>query len=553
MHRGGVGDEAIPVRVESLHALVYCERLFYFQEVEEIRVVDAAMYAGAKLHAQLERDLPEDGASWASLDLGSDTLGLVGKVDCLKRRDGELIPYEHKRGRHLKDGKQAFAWPSDRIQLGAYAMLLEEHLGQALDEGRIRYHATNTTVRVPIDKTLRGEVLQAILRANELRNSTERPPITPEERKCLRCSLAPVCLPEEVRQKRDTSFQPVRLFPPDREQRTIHILTHGGKVGRSAQTLLCQNDDEKTKLPIRQVEDVVLHGFAQITTQAIRLCADNDVGVHWMTTTGRYLAGLAPGPGRVQRRIRQYQALANPDTCLDLARTLTIARTQGQLRYALRVTRSDKRRRELASAHIDFLRRALHEMNGVDSVDELRGYEGSAASAYFDCIKHAFSENVPEALRYVRRSRRPPKDRFNAILSFGYGLLYQRVLSAVMTVGLEPALGFYHTPRSAAHPLVLDLMELFRLPLCDMPLIGSINRGQWKCDDHFTVTGQAVWLSDSGRRQAIDLFEARLCETWKHPVTDYSLSYARHIELEVRLLEKEWTGEPGLFARMRLR
>ena len=123
----------------------------------------------------------------------------------------------------------------------------------------------------------------------------------------------------------------------------------------------------------------------------------------------------------------------------------------------------------------------------------------------------------------------------------------------ILAVGLEPALGFYHQPRTAAPPLVLDLMELFRTLLWDIPLIGSLNRGQWNPADDFAVTPGQVWLSDAGRRKAIELFEQRLTESYQHPHTGQSLSYARIVELETRLLEKEWTGCPGLFARLRLR
>jgi len=168
-------------------------------------------------------------------------------------------------------------------------------------------------------------------------------------------------------------------------------------------------------------------------------------------------------------------------------------------------------------------------------------------------VPHILAEDVPSSLKPKGRTRRPPRDRFNALLSFGYGLLYRTTLQAVLAVGLEPALGFYHAPRSAAHPLVLDLMELFRTSLWDMPLIGAINRRQWDPRADFSVTKYKVWLSDAGRKKAIELYERRLAEKWKHPVIGYSLSYARTMELETRLLEKEWTGEPGLFARSRLR
>jgi CRISPR-associated protein Cas1 len=120
-------------------------------------------------------------------------------------------------------------------------------------------------------------------------------------------------------------------------------------------------------------------------------------------------------------------------------------------------------------------------------------------------------------------------------------------------VGLEPALGFYHQPRTQAPPLALDLMEIFRVPLVDLPIMGSINRNQWDVQADFEIRGNQVWLSESGRRKFISLYERRKEESWKHPVTGYSLTYRRLIELEVRLLEKEWMGEGGLFAQLVIR
>jgi len=96
-------------------------------------------------------------------------------------------------------------------------------------------------------------------------------------------------------------------------------------------------------------------------------------------------------------------------------------------------------------------------------------------------------------------------------------------------------------------------MELFRVPLWDMALIASVNRKQWDAEKDFSYAGRQVWLSDVGRKKAIEIYETRKEQKWKHPVTRYSLTYARLIELEARLLEKEWTGKPGLFACMRLR
>jgi CRISPR-associated protein Cas1 len=537
----------------SLHALAYCERLFYLEEVEEIRVADHAVFAGRTLHEEL-RQAEEERGEWTSVELASEMLGLVGKADCLRRRDGSLIPYEHKRGRPRRDGKQLSAWPSDALQVSAYGMLLEEHLGRPVPEGRIRYHAENATVRVPLDEQARRTVHDAVARARSLRASPERPPIAENDRLCLRCSLAPVCLPEEERLVAHPRWEPVRLFPAEREAKTLHVATPGAKVSRSTdQFKVTQPEGASEKIPVHDVGAVVLHGFSQMTTQALHLCARQEIPVHWVSAGGYYVAGLSAKAGQVQRRLRQYQALADPGVCLRLARRLAMAKVETTLRYLLRATRGTDRAASGVDRAVEVIREALAKISRSEGVMTVRGHEGMAARAYFDVLPQLLRPEVPAEMHPDGRNRRPPRDRFNALLSFGYALLYQNVHQAILAVGLEPALGFFHTPRSAAQPLVLDLMELFRLPLWDMPLVGSVNRLQWETAADFEVAPGRVWLSASGRKKAIQLFENRLSDTWRHPAIGYSLSYARLVELEVRLLEKEWTGRPGLFAKMRLR
>jgi CRISPR-associated protein Cas1 len=540
-----------PLRVMSLHALLYCPRLFYLEEVEEIRVADGAVYAGRELHASLAA---ADGEAWEKFELSSPGLGLFGKLDALKRRDGHYLPFEHKRGRcqRNQDNSPA-AWPSDRVQAGAYGMMLEEHVGEAIPEVRVHYHADNVTVKIPLDDRLRQDVLAAVRKARELRSSLQRPAIAENENLCRRCSLAPVCLPEEVRQDRDPTHEPTRLFPEDDQRATVHVMTAGTSVGRSADRLVVRpREAPELEYPSHEVSAVVLHGFCQITTQAIRMCVDKDISLHWMSAGGEHLASLTPSAGQVQRRIRQYQALCDETLRLKLTRQLVTAKVASQHRYLLRASREDPAIREQVTPGLLAISQSLDAIVHAPSIDVLRGHEGDAAVRYFASI-NAILRNVPEALQYAGRSRRPTMDRFSAILNFGYALLQTAVMRAILSVGLEPAFGFYHTPRSAAYPLVLDLMELFRVALWDISVIGSLNRGQWSAEDDFAVTKAKIWLSDSGKKKAIGLFEGRLQETWKHPVVNYSLSYARTIELETRLLEKEWTGESGLFARLRLR
>jgi CRISP-associated protein Cas1 len=194
----------------------------------------------------------------------------------------------------------------------------------------------------------------------------------------------------------------------------------------------------------------------------------------------------------------------------------------------------------------------LKGVKKAGSIASLLGIEGNLAALYFG-VFDLLLKDAPVELRFGHRNRRPPKDRVNALLSFGYAMLLKDVMNAVLAVGLEPALGFYHQPRSQAAPLGLDLMEIFRVPLVDMVVVASINRGMWDVGEDFTVRGQQVWLSDVGRRKFVKLYEERKEECWKHPVTGYSLTYRRLMELEVRLLEKEWMGEGGLFGQLVVR
>ncbi len=266
----------------SLHALLYCERLFYLEEVEEIRVADAAVYAGRRLHHEVaspEDETPEQ----RSFEVSSERWGLVGKVDAVRRRDGHWVAIEHKRGRCRRDdNRRPEAWPSDRIQAVAYAVLLEKALAEPVPQARVRYHADGVTAFVDVDQTARRDLETAIRRARELRESIARPPVAENERLCPRCSLAPICLPEEERlahEADESQHAAPRLFPSRREEQTLHIVSPRAYLGRSGDALLLTNEEDKQEIPIEQIDSVVIHGFGQVSTQAIHLCSQHGVSV----------------------------------------------------------------------------------------------------------------------------------------------------------------------------------------------------------------------------------------------------------------------------------
>lgn len=533
----------------GLHALAYCERLFYLENVEGLRLADERVFAGRRAH---EETLPKEEGNWSRLQYESDLLGLRGEADLLRRIDGELVPYEIKRGRSAGAKGDRQAWETDRLQVAAYALLAEEQLGQTVQQGRVRYLADKVTVRVPIDDELRAIVRAALDRARDLSRSTQRPPVTPHENKCVRCSLAPACLPEEARLSGDPKWRAIRLLPMHPRGASLHVLESGARVGRAGETLkVTGREGAAESYPVGDVGSIILHGHAQITTQAIRLCADRDIPVHWVTAAGGLVGSLSGSVATAQRHLRQFQGLQANERRLSLARALVRCKVEAQLRFLLRATRGD-RPSEVERGTRD-VRSMLRRVGSASSADELRGFEGAAASAYFATLPLLVSPQTAEELRPGTRTRQPARDRFSALLNYAYGMLYRQVLSAILAVGLHPGVGFFHQPRSSAQTLALDLMELFRVPLADMPIVGAINRRTFDASTDFALVGGAVALSDTGRRKLITVLERRLRETWCHDVVGYSLSYARLIELEVRLLEKEWSGESGLFARMRIR
>ena len=471
--------------VHSLHALAYCERLVFLEEVENLKVADERVYAGRTLHVEIERD--EDADEVLTLKLESETYGLVGKVDCIRRRNGQIIPYEHKRGRSARgaDGA-AEAWASDRIQIVAYCLLVEEHSGREIRKGAFVITPIIRWFAWPIDEKARADFQTALKRAGRLQASIERPPVTSNERLCVKCSLAPVCLPEEARlaetlatkesgaadytadfltdneeisesEKSPLEHQPLRLFPADDDRQILHVLTNGAKIGRKGDRLeiWSPETEEKEHYPVQEIGQVVIHGFAQITTQALRLCAERNLGVHWVGYGGRYMGAWSSGQGSVQRRIRQYQALTKPDFCLALAKRLAEAKVRGQLSFLLRASRESGREIEDVKSSISNIRKLLSPLNRAANADSLRGYEGSIGAAYFKALPHLIKPEIGDAMRPDGRNRRPPKDRCNALLSYGYALLLKDITNAILVVGLDPCLGFYHTPRSQAHPLAL--------------------------------------------------------------------------------------------------
>lgn len=341
--------------------------------------------------------------------------------------------------------------------------------------------------------------------------------MTDNANRCTRCSVAEACMPDATRLAQGTTDQPLRLFPADDERQIIHVTEAGTAIGKSGdQFKITKRDGKTTLLPSRQVGQLVLHSYVQISTQAMYFCTEQGVGLHFISGRGQYQGSFDTRQGNIQRRVRQYQALTDPAQCLRLAQQLVTCRGQSQRKFLMRSQRQAAN--PILKQAIDHMQRTLNQVPQAESLPSLLGLEGNLAAQYFGALPNLVADTANPAFHFSGRNRRPPKDRFNAMLGFGYALLLKDVMNAILTVGLEPALGFYHQPQRQAPPLALDLMEIFRVPLVDMPVMAAINRSQWDADADFEITGEQVWLNDSGRRKLIGLYERRKEETWKHPV-----------------------------------
>ena len=273
-----------------------------------------------------------------------------------------------------------------------------------------------------------------------------------------------MCLPEEVRQSENPDHEPVRLFPPDRDGTSLHVVTPGAKVGRSGETLVVTPPDgaPPSKHAIRETDSLLLHGYAQATTQALDLCVEHGVVVHRLTSSGRHVFSLTATAGQVQRRVRQYRALADEDNCLRLAKALARAKIEGQHRYLLRGSRGDEQARDTMLPDLVPLRSALAQLDGAADRDSLRGFEGSAAVGYFRGLAKLIVPAVPDSLRYTTRSRRPPGPLQRAARLWLRPAAHERDAG---DPGRRPGAAnrVFHTPR-ARPSLVLDLMgRLFRV------------------------------------------------------------------------------------------
>jgi CRISPR-associated protein Cas1 len=609
--------QQIPARM--LNEFVYCQRLFYYEFVEGVFVESVDTLRGGAIHQRVDSgtgalpkakrksnaDKPkaEDGTTVVaestskesetknaepetihsrSVQMGSERLGVVAKMDLVETKAEtddlftalEVCPVDYKAGAP-KEGEEANElWDTDKMQLGLQALILRDN-GYTCNEGVIYYRATKQRVRLPITPELESWILQNIAEAKRVITGPIPAPLV-HSPKCVRCSLAPVCLPDEtrmlartraaidlnVRETTESSEDskgvmgepPRRLIAARDDTRPLYLNTQGYRVGCKDEVLTVKEKDRVIEeVRMRDLSHVALFGNIQISTQAIQSLCEQEIPVTYFSMGG-WFYGITRGHAlkNVFLRMEQFRFARDETVCLSLARQFVHGKIRNHRTLLMR------NHLEPPEPIILKLKRASEDALAAASIAELLGIEGAAASQYFQQFNGMVKvedDDLPGLempgknakqlafnFHFTNRNRRPPTDPVNAMLSLAYSMLAKDCTLAALAVGFDPYIGFYHQPRFGRPALGLDLMEEMRPLVAESTVLSCINN-RVVTERDFVRAGQAVNLTAPGRKRFFQMYEQRMSSLITHPLFDYKVSYRRALELQARLLAKTLTGE----------
>jgi CRISP-associated protein Cas1 len=477
-----------------------------------------------------------------SVSLASEILGIAARLDLVEGRGTRVAPVDYKRGKrpHISRG----VYDPERVQLCAQGLLLQEH-GFQCDHGVIYFIASRERVYVEFDAELVRLTLDSIEAMQRMALEEQAPPPLEDSPKCPHCSLAGICLPDEVAFLNRQDKQPRPIVVGLEKALPLYVQSHKAWLRKDGMRALVE-EDRKTvaAVPLAEISQLAVFGNAHITGPLLRECFARDIPVTFCSYGGWFMGHtVGTGHKNVAVRAHQFRAAFDAQRCLALARELVAAKIANSRTMVRRNWRDAEGASQGAPPELlAELKQDMHNARQAQTLESLLGIEGSAAGRYFRNFARMLESDEGRGFDITGRNRRPPKDPVNALLSFAYAMLVREWSVALSAVGLDPYQGFYHQPRFGRPALSLDMMEPFRPLVADSVVLTAINNREVR-PEHFIHAAGSCTLAEAGRKRFIAAFERRLRHEVTHPIFGYKLSYRRLLEVQSRLLVRYLAGE----------
>ena len=330
-----------------------------------------------------------------------------------------------------------------------------------------------------------------------------------------------------------------------RHLNTLYITSPDAYIRKEGMTFVVEVEDKKAlQAPVRTIENIVCFGFKPLTPALMAFCVENNIGISYLSMHGKFLARVyGEQRGNVLLRKTQYSMSDSEDKSLCIARNIIAAKLANSRSVLQRHKRNhgDSGDGRIAAA-IDELARYIKLIQNAHNLDVLRGYEGDSASIYFGCFNELITSQKEDFVMNGR-TKRPPLDYVNALLSFVYMLLVNELRSAMETTGLDPQVGFLHRIRPGRPSLALDLMEEFRAYIADRVVLNLINLKQVsKADFERRETGE-IRISERGRKEVLMAYQKKKDEVIEHPFLGDKTTVGLPPHIQAMLLARYIRGD----------
>ncbi len=317
-------------------------------------------------------------------------------------------------------------------------------------------------------------------------------------------------------------------------------------IGLNGENITVKEDDVIiARYPLHNLEGIVCFSNMGMSPVLMEKCVEQNISICFLTPTGRFRARvIGETRGNVLLRKKQYRVAEKEEESLGIARNFILGKVYNEKWQLERYIRQYPLRvpvEELEKAS-ERLSNYMQEIGASENLDQLRGFEGMAQVIYFGSFDHMIL-NQKEGFYFHDRSKRPPEDRVNSLLSFAYTLLVNDITAALETVGLDPYVGFMHQDRPGRASLANDLIEELRAPIADRFVLSLINRKQLQGDDFEINDNKSVYIKDSARRTFISEWQKNKQEELTHPYLNDKISWGLVPYAQALLLARYLRGD----------